>query len=369
MTTPLLRAAFGALAADRQQPVAPARRPVVSVVVPCYNYGHYLPECIASIVGQPDVDTDVLIIDDCSPDGSGEVARALAAEHDNVRAIVHEVNRGHIATYNEGLPSMTGDYLVLLSADDLLAPGSLGRATALMEANPSVGMVYGNPLTFFDEPPPASTEVTSWSVWAGRDWVRKQFQRGMSIVYSPEAVVRTSVHREVGWYKPALPHSGDLELWLRIAAAADIGRVNGADQAYRREHPGSMMHTTYGTVLIDLRTRDEAYSEFLDTAGHALPEREALRMLSYRRMADEALDWTCLLLSTPEPDEATRTEIAECAAFAQQIYPNFASLRSWQEYRLLTAGSAWAPALRPAHRLRRDLKGRLKWQRWHRMGL
>lgn len=368
MTTPLFRAAF---AADHQKPVAMTRRPRVSVVVPCYNYGHYLPECIASIVGQPDVDTDVLIIDDCSPDGSGEVARRLAAEHDNVRAIVHEQNRGHIATYNEGLPTMTGDYLVLLSADDLLAPGSLGRAAALMEANPSVGMVYGNPLTFFDVPPVPATEVTSWSVWSGADWARKQFQRGMSIVYSPEAVVRTSVHREVGWYKPSLPHSGDLELWLRIAASADIGRVNGPDQAYRREHPGSMMHTTYGTVLIDLKTRDEAYTEFLDTAGKNLPDAAALRELSHRRMADEALDWTCQLLARPvaERDAATQAEIDECAEFAQRIYPKYASLRSWHEYRLLTAGSPLSPVLRPAHRLRRDLKGRLKWQRWHRVGL
>lgn len=368
MTAPLFRAAF---AAERQQPVALSGRPVVSVVVPCYNYGHYLPECIASIVNQPDVDTDVLIIDDCSPDGSGAVAQALAAEHDNVRAIVHEVNRGHIATYNEGLPTMTGDYLVLLSADDLLAPGALARATALMQANPSVGLVYGNPLTFFDVPPVPATEVTSWSVWSGTDWVHKQFQRGMSIVYSPEAVVRTSVHRQVGWYKPSLPHSGDLELWLRIAAAADVGRVNGPDQAYRREHPGSMMHTTYGTVLIDLKTRDEAYTEFLATAGKDLPDKEKLRQLAYRRMADEALDWTCLLLSRPaaERDEATRSEIAECAAFAQQIYPEYASLRSWHEYRLRTAGSPLAPLLRPAHTLRRDLKGRLKWQRWHRLGL
>ncbi|MCW2540871.1 MAG: glycosyl transferase [Frankiales bacterium] len=347
------------------------RRPVVSVVVPCYNYGHYLPECIASIVEQPDVDTDVLIIDDASPDGSGKVAQSLAEQHPNVRALVHEQNMGHIATYNEGLPTMTGDYLVLLSADDLLAPGSLGRATALMESHPSVGLVYGNPLTFDDVLPPASTTVRSWSLWSGHDWARRQFSRGMSIVYSPEAVVRTKVHAEVGYYKPELPHSGDLELWLRIASVADVGRVNGPDQAYRREHANSMMHTTYGTVLIDLKTRDEAYAEFLATAGRGLPDAEKLRALSHRRMADEALDWTCLLLTKPECTDADRAEIAECVAFARTIDAGYASLRSWHEYQLLSTphSSTLAPALRAGHRLRRDVKGRLKWQRWHRMGL
>ena len=46
-----------------------------------------------------------------------------------VHAILHSVNRGHIATYNEGLKIASGDYVVLLSADDALTPGSLSRAT------------------------------------------------------------------------------------------------------------------------------------------------------------------------------------------------------------------------------------------------
>ncbi len=51
----------------------------VSVVIPCYGYGHLLPRCVESVLSQPDVDVDVLIIDDCSVDDSFEVARRLAA--------------------------------------------------------------------------------------------------------------------------------------------------------------------------------------------------------------------------------------------------------------------------------------------------
>src|SRR4051812_11331027 len=113
------------------------RRPTVSVVVPCYNYGRFLDVCVGNILDQEGVDVRVLIIDDASPDGSGEVARRLAAEHDRVEARVHEVNKSHIATYNEGLLEWAdGDYSVLISADDLLAPGALKRATDVMEANP-----------------------------------------------------------------------------------------------------------------------------------------------------------------------------------------------------------------------------------------
>ena len=120
-----------------------ATRPRVSVVVPCYRYGAYLPACVASATSQPGVEVDVLIVDDASPDDSADVARSLAAADPRVRVLVNEQNMRHIATYNEGLSLVDGEYVVLLSADDLLAPGSLARAVALMEANPSVGMTYG----------------------------------------------------------------------------------------------------------------------------------------------------------------------------------------------------------------------------------
>ena len=74
----------------------------VDVIVPCYNYGRFLRECVESVLGQP-VDVRVLIIDDASTDDTPEVAAALAAEDARVEFRRHAVNRGHIATYNEGL--------------------------------------------------------------------------------------------------------------------------------------------------------------------------------------------------------------------------------------------------------------------------
>ncbi len=116
--------------------LAPARRavtrPTVSVVIPCYNYGRYLPECVASVTAQPGVELEIIIVDDASTDGSQDVARALAAADPRIRLLLHAENARHIITYNDGLALATGDYVVLLSADDLLAPGSLARSTSLM---------------------------------------------------------------------------------------------------------------------------------------------------------------------------------------------------------------------------------------------
>ena len=174
-----------------------------------------------------------LILDDASTDGSRDVARALADGDARVAVIQHERNHGHIATYNEGLGQATGDYVVLLSADDMLTRGSLARAAAVMEARPRVGLVYGHPRVIHDEITPARTRGRGVRVWAGVDWISAQCRRGLSCIYSPEVCVRSSIQRAVGGYTPSLPHTGDLEMWLRIAAVADVARVN-CDQAYRR---------------------------------------------------------------------------------------------------------------------------------------
>ena len=106
----------------------PSHMPSVDVVVPCYNYARYLHQCLDSILSQSPGDMRVLIIDDASSDDSASVAREIAATDPRVSVLVHERNRGHIATNNEDLDWAQGDYLMLLSAHHVLAPGSLQRA-------------------------------------------------------------------------------------------------------------------------------------------------------------------------------------------------------------------------------------------------
>jgi glycosyltransferase involved in cell wall biosynthesis len=104
-----------------------------------------LNSCVTSAISQEGVDVNVLIIDDCSSDNSIDICRELKSADQRISFIDHEVNRGRIATYNEGLMLASSDYLVLLSADDLLTPGALRRATDLTDRNPSVGLVYEHP--------------------------------------------------------------------------------------------------------------------------------------------------------------------------------------------------------------------------------
>lgn len=353
-------------------PVQPlARRPSVSVVIPCYRYGHLLPAAVASVLAQPDVDVDVVVVDDASPDGSAVVAAALARSDERVQVHVHATNQGHIATYNDGLARATGDYVVLLSADDLLTPGALARATALLEAHPSVGFVYGNPLELRDpEPTPEpATTPRDWTVWAGRDWLARRCRTGRNCIFCPEVVMRRSVQEAIGGYDPALPHSGDLEMWLRAAAVADVGRVNGADQAYYRIHDQSMQRTVYAGYLCDLRERRAAFASVLVGSRSAPADGPALYRSACRALAASAVDRACLALDAGTADDEP---IEGYLAFALEVDPAVARTARWRTAERRRAhgprGGGRAVAAR-ARLVRRDLADRVRWRRWRRSGV
>ena len=301
----------------RLRPEPQQRRPLVSVVLPCYNYGHYLPTAVTSVLDQPGVDVELIVIDDASSDGSAEVMRSLAAD-DRIHPIRHSVNRGHIATYNEGLRIAGGEYIVLLSADDALTPGSLSRATALLESHPSVGFVYGFPVEFADELPPVTVDVRDWTIWPGEEWIERLCRTGRNCIFSPEVVMRASVQREIGGYDPELPHSGDLEMWLRAAVVSDVGRINGPAQAYYRVHDTSMHRTTYSGLVTELEARLAAFEKVLTTSANHLPRSGDLRATARYAVALDALDNAARAL---DRGEAETDLVRDYMAVACRAYP------------------------------------------------
>ena len=214
----------------------------VDVIVPCYNYGDMLEVCVDSVLSQEEVDVHVLIMDDASTDSTPEVGRRLAACDHRVEYRRHDVNRGHIATYNEALGTVTADYCVILSADDLLTPGSLMRATLVMDGHPEVGLTYGRDITFRDVPPAltgAGEKFCRHRIMTYLEFLAISCRLGHTPIQAPAAIVRTTLHREIGDYRPELPHSGDTEIWLRMAFHAPVAELE-VDQAFRRLHTASM---------------------------------------------------------------------------------------------------------------------------------
>lgn len=260
----------------------------MSVVIPCFDYARFLPAAVASVLSQHGVDVEVIVIDDCSTDDTAEVARALAASDSRIEVRSHARNLGHIATYNEGLAATSGEYVVVLSADDLLTPGSLARATALLDVHPGMGFAYGRAPTFAGTSPrPPRGSGGEWIIWRGHDWIRARCRRARNVIWTAELVMRNSVQRAIGGYRPDLPRSGDFEMWLRAASVSDVGYVRGVDQAFHRLHPDSMTHTVHAGERLQLQADHDAFAALAESA--LLPDAEQLYAQARRALAVTAL--------------------------------------------------------------------------------
>jgi GT2 family glycosyltransferase len=330
--------------------------PRVDVFVPCYNYGRYLRDCVESITTQTDVEVRVLIINDASTDDSHEVATALASEDSRISYRRHITNAGHIATYNEALEWASSEYTVLLSADDMLTAGSLSRAARLMDAHPQIGFVYGRNIRLKDGQPlaPACTPYPDFDarVWNGLDWLESMLRDRKTFIASPEVVVRTRMYKSFGGYRPELPHTADVELWLRLAAHGDVGEIE-TDQAYYRIHDSNMHGALAPSTLRSLEHWIAAVDIFFSNDGTHVPGSAQLQQAAAASLANTALN--AAYAPTDRRDQESR---ADLIAFATRICPSVESARGrlWCGYRHGRAREPWGLRTRfgaPAYLFRR----------------
>ena len=92
----------------------------VSIIVPVYNAAPYLERCVDSLLGQTYRNTEILLLDDGSADGSGQICDRYARCHENVK-VFHMPNAGVSAARNRGLQECGGKYLTFVDADDVPA--------------------------------------------------------------------------------------------------------------------------------------------------------------------------------------------------------------------------------------------------------
>jgi glycosyltransferase involved in cell wall biosynthesis len=104
--------------------------PLVSIVVPIYKVEQYLVRCLDSIVNQQYRPIELILVDDGSPDGCGDIIRRYEAQHPFIRSVWQE-NRGLSAARNAGIAIATGKYLAMIDSDDYVEPDFIG---SLVEA-------------------------------------------------------------------------------------------------------------------------------------------------------------------------------------------------------------------------------------------
>ena len=95
--------------------------PLISVLVPVYKTEAYLTRCVSSICNQTYKNLEIILVDDGSPDRSGEVCDALAREDRRIR-VIHKENGGLASARNAGIDAMTGEYAAFVDSDDYILP-------------------------------------------------------------------------------------------------------------------------------------------------------------------------------------------------------------------------------------------------------
>jgi glycosyltransferase involved in cell wall biosynthesis len=341
-------------------------RPQVSVAVPCYNYARYLEVAVRSALDQDGVDVEVVIIDDASTDDSRAVAARLAAADSRVTVLRHSHNQGHIFTFNEALTSGTADFVVKLDADDVLSPGQLARAAAVLQHHPDVGFVYGRAVTFTgDRPQWSSLAASSWTTWPGTQWLAARCWRADNVILQPEVMIRRSALENTGaQHRAEVPAASDLLIWLKIADKYQVARVNGADQGAYRVHDDSMQRKLHAGELVHLAARADAFRIFF---AERPPGRRGTARLARRARHAVARETLAQASDAYDRGDGDQISVLEYQSLALTIAPSVRRSRAWDTLQVRRAG---APKLRRTARAQgRALRSRLRWQTWYRWGL
>ncbi|MFC7670076.1 glycosyltransferase family 2 protein [Hymenobacter humi] len=179
---------------------------LVSIIIPCYNYGWLLAETLDSVLAQTYQQWECIIIDDGSTDTTRVVATSYQARDSRFR-YVYQPNGGLSAARNHGLQAATGEYIQFLDADDLLLPQKLELQVALLASHPEYDVVYGAVRYFMHgEPGKLSRSFdmkdTHWQVELsghGSDLVAAMIPSNIMVVNAPLLRVTSVVALDPLW--------------------------------------------------------------------------------------------------------------------------------------------------------------------------
>ena len=123
----------------------------------------------------------------------------------------------------------------------------------------------------------------------GSDFLEEACAGARNLVPTPTAVVRTTLQHKIGGYCADLPHSGDMAMWMKFAAHADVGFLN-ADQAYYRVHGNNMHILKFGSNIAEKRERKKAFDSLFRDCASRIRDSDRLRRSAMMVIAREALD-------------------------------------------------------------------------------
>ena len=203
------------------------QRPLVSVVVPSFNQGHFIKETLDSILSQDYRPIEVLVIDGASTDQTAEVLEAYC----NVPELKwwSEPDHGVVDAVNKGLEKASGEIMSIQSSDDLFLPGAITAAVDFLTQQNDVALVFGD-----------VELINEHSEIVGRDILQpfelRHYLGRFSYIPQPGTFFRAGVARETGGWRQEVSYAADADYWLRIAVRHKVSRIARLMARYRY-HP------------------------------------------------------------------------------------------------------------------------------------
>jgi glycosyltransferase involved in cell wall biosynthesis len=198
-------------------------KPLVSIVIPCYNQGNYLAQAIDSVLSQdypPRI--ELIVLDDGSTDDTRTVLAAYAGRfHCESHA-----NMGQAATLNKGWRRSKGELLSYLAADDFLLPGAVRTSVEKLLANSETVLTYCD----FNLVDPESRTIRRVHA---PDFSYRNLAVGMICQPGPGVLFRRDAFERAGFWNEALRQIPDFEYWLRLGLEGTFVRIPEVLAAYR----------------------------------------------------------------------------------------------------------------------------------------
>ena len=213
-----------------------AARPTIGVVITCYNYGRYLGDCLASVLGQTWQDIDVVVVNDGSTDDTARVVREWLS--DPRLHYVEQANAGQARAKNAGIARTRGDLVAFVDADDSWDREKLARQVPLFDDR-RIGVVYGRARFVDSDGRDNGFELRGRYVQPQRGDVTEHLLFDNFIPFS-SSVVRRECLTRVGGFDEALAMAIDWDLWLRLSVQVRFDYVDAPLIAYRMGHGDQM---------------------------------------------------------------------------------------------------------------------------------
>ncbi|MCB9046914.1 MAG: glycosyltransferase [Chitinophagales bacterium] len=213
--------------------------PGISVILPVYNGLPYLKESVESVLAQTYNDFELLVLDDCSADGSWEYLESISDPR--LKLSRNDVNKGLFYNLNFMSKKAEAPLVKLWSQDDYMVPEALGKIVAFHKEHPGLGMSY-TAVKIIDENSTvvkeAKEDITP-TIVDQETHARIAFRWGSIAGNIANVTIAKEAYNNVGYFDEGMKICGDFDMWVRIGEFYNIGFMN-EPIVYLRSHSGQL---------------------------------------------------------------------------------------------------------------------------------